>query len=51
MLLGFSLDWKDVVKESLDSAAVFYFGAFSSFVIQENATGLEVEVMPKRYTH
>lgn len=49
MLLGFPLDCTDVVKGSVDTAAVFYFGDFSSFVIQENATGLEVEVMPERY--
>ena len=49
MLLGFPLDCTDVVKGSVDTAAVFYFGDFSSFIIQENATGLEVEVMPERF--
>ncbi|MFQ6569823.1 hypothetical protein ACLOF6_18875 [Bacillus sp. AF53] len=32
MLLGFPLDCTDVVKGSVDTAAVFYFGDFSSFV-------------------
>ncbi|MES5942832.1 phage major capsid protein [Bacillus cereus group sp. MG4] len=49
MLLGIPLDCTDVVKGSVDTATVFYFGDFSSFVIQENAAGLEVEVMPERY--
>ncbi|EJR28515.1 MULTISPECIES: phage major capsid protein [Bacillus cereus group] len=45
MLLGFLLDCTDAVKGSADTAAVFYFGDFSSFVIQENSEGLEIEVM------
>lgn len=49
MLLGFLLDCTDAVKSSADSVTVFYFGDFSSFIIQENATGLEAEVMPERF--
>ncbi|PHD36545.1 phage major capsid protein [Bacillus toyonensis] len=50
MLLGFPLDCTDVVKGSVDTAAVFYFGDFSSFVIQENSIGLEVAVLKERYS-
>lgn len=50
MLLGFPLDCTDIVKGSVDTAAVFYFGDFSSFVIQEKATGLEVETMNETYS-
>ncbi|EOO66385.1 hypothetical protein IKE_03102 [Bacillus cereus VD196] len=50
MLLGFPLDCTDVVKGSVDTAAVFYFGDLSSFVIQEKATGLEVETMNETYS-
>ena len=49
MLLGFPLDCIDAVKGSVDSIAVFYFGDFSSFVIQENSDGLEIEVMREMY--
>ncbi|PFZ73687.1 phage major capsid protein [Bacillus toyonensis] len=37
------------VKSSADTAAVFNFGDFSSFVIQENPDGLEIEVMREMY--
>ncbi|HDX9641474.1 TPA: phage major capsid protein [Bacillus mobilis] len=50
MLLGFPLDCTDVVRGSVDTAAVFYFGDFSSFVIQENSIGLEVVVLKERYS-
>ncbi|MEB9735594.1 phage major capsid protein [Bacillus cereus] len=50
MLLGFPLDCTDVVKGSVDTAALFYFGDFSSFVIQEKSTGLEVETMNETYS-
>lgn len=50
MLLGFPLDCTDVVKGSVDTAAVFYFGDFSSFVIQENSIGLEIAVLKERYS-
>ncbi|MGA5662769.1 phage major capsid protein [Bacillus bombysepticus] len=49
MLLGTRLDCTDVVKGTVGTAAVFYCVDFSSFVIQENANGLEIEVMPERY--
>ncbi|WP_086719923.1 phage major capsid family protein [Bacillus cereus] len=32
------------------TAAVFYFGDLSPFVIQENSTGLEVAVLKERYS-
>ncbi|PFY83988.1 phage major capsid protein [Bacillus toyonensis] len=51
MLLGFLLDCTDAVKGSADSVAVFYFGDFSSFVIQEKSEGLEIEVMREMYTN
>ncbi|MBJ8030875.1 phage major capsid protein [Bacillus cereus group sp. N21] len=51
MLLGFPLDCTDAVKGSADSAALFYFGDFASFVIQENSDGLEIEVMKEMYTN
>lgn len=44
MLLEFPLD-------CTNTAAVFYFGDFSSFVIQENSEGLEIEVMREMYTN
>ncbi|MCU5707559.1 phage major capsid protein [Bacillus wiedmannii] len=44
------LDCTDAVKGSVDEAAAFYFGDFSSFVIQENLDGLEIEVMREMYT-
>ncbi|MFJ8217422.1 phage major capsid protein [Bacillus cereus] len=50
MLIGFPLDYTDVVKGSVDAAAVFYFGDFSSFTIQENSTGLEVSTMYETYS-
>ncbi|MGE8078114.1 phage major capsid protein [Peribacillus loiseleuriae] len=43
LILGYPADLSDVVKGSTDTGSVFYFGDFSSFVIQENSTGLEVE--------
>ncbi|WP_231595952.1 phage major capsid protein [Bacillus sp. LK2] len=45
MLLGFPLDCTDAVKGWADKAAVFYFGDFSSFVIQDNSEGLEIEII------
>lgn len=49
MLLGFPLDCTDVIKSKVDDKAVFYFGDFSSFNIQENSNGLEVEVLNETY--
>ncbi|MDM5186735.1 phage major capsid protein [Bacillus sp. DX4.1] len=51
MLIGFPLDCLDSVKGSTEKAAVFYFGDFDSFTIQENSTGLEVETLYERYAH
>lgn len=51
MLLGFPLDFTDAVKGSNDSAAVFYFGDFSSFKIHENSAGLEIETITGMYAH
>lgn len=51
MLLGFPLDCTDAVKGAIDAAAVFYFGDFISFTIQENSTGLEVETLYETYAH
>ncbi|MFK4308953.1 HK97 family phage major capsid protein [Bacillus sp. RC206] len=51
MLLGFPLDCTDAVKGSADLVAVFYFGDFSFFVIQENSEGLEIEIMKEMYTN
>ncbi|EJQ61750.1 hypothetical protein IEU_01099 [Bacillus mycoides] len=51
MLLGFPLDCTDAVKGSVDTVAVFYFGDFSFFVIQENSEGLEIEIMKEMYTN
>ncbi|MFK4412901.1 HK97 family phage major capsid protein [Bacillus sp. RC251] len=50
MLLGFPLVCTDAVKGLVDSAVVFNFGDFSSFVIQENSDGLGIEVMREMYT-
>ncbi|MDZ4413895.1 phage major capsid protein [Bacillus cereus] len=50
MLIGFPLDCTDAVKGSVDSAAVFYFRDFVSFVIQKNSDRLEIEIMKEMYT-
>lgn len=50
-LLGFPLDCTDAVKGSTDTSAVFYFGDFSSFTIQENTDGLEVEPLLEKFSH
>lgn len=43
LILGFPVEVNDIVKGSSENKAVFYFGDFSSFVIQENDNGFEVE--------
>ena len=43
LLLGYPADVRDEAKGKNQTAAVFYFGDFSSFVIQENEEGLQVE--------
>ncbi|WP_117170586.1 phage major capsid protein [Paraliobacillus sediminis] len=51
LLLGYSADLVETVKGSTDTTAVFYFGDLSSFTIQENAEGLEVETLYEKYAN
>lgn len=50
-LLGFPLDCIDDVKGSDETKAVFYFGDFSSFVIQEASDGLEIKKLDEMFAH
>lgn len=43
LILGFPVDVTDIAKGESDEKAVFYFGDFSSFVIQEDVNGLEIK--------
>lgn len=48
---GYPLHCVDAVKGTNEDSAVFYFGDMSSFVIQDNSTGLEIEISKEMYAH
>lgn len=43
LILGFPAEVTDIAKGKSEDKAVFYFGDFSSFVIQEDENGMKVE--------
>jgi len=48
---GYPLHCVDAVKGTIEGSTVFYFGDMSSFVIQDNSTGLEIEISKEMYAH
>lgn len=48
-ILGFPVDFTDIIKGETEEKAVFYFGDFSSFVIQEDYNGLEIQPHLEKY--